>query len=272
MKMNTYYENNTTKIYTTYKNKSYNYESHFHSKTELVYCYSGLQSVRLGNTIYTLKSGDSVLIFPNVVHEYIKCDTYTSIKTEIISIIIDTDCLSTFIPELITKRPVNPFISCEHISQNTNLAFEKMKSISESKEKTELMGWTFVALAGLIKNMELIPAKETKGFNLAPSLISYINENFKKPLTIKYLSKEFGYSTSYIAHVFYDQLKIPFRTYLGTVRSKYAADMICSTEKSLTEIAYESGFLSLNTFCRCFKTNFSQTPSQYRKSIKSVNE
>ena len=93
--------------------------------------------------------------------------------------------------------------------------------------------------------------------------------NFQKPLTITFLSNEFGYSSSYIAHIFYDQLKIPFRTYLGEVRSKYAAKLIETTAKTLTEIAFECGYNSLNTFCRCFKKHFSQTPSEYKKTCRS---
>jgi YesN/AraC family two-component response regulator len=102
-------------------------------------------------------------------------------------------------------------------------------------------------------------------------VVAYIDETFKEPLTIDYIAKVFGYHPSYIAHVFCDQLKISFRTYLGAVRAEYAAAEIRTTQKSLTEIAYESGCNSLNTFCRCFKKHFSMTPSQYKKSINNKN-
>ena len=262
--MFTYFEKDIRKLYTHYKNKSYDFESHFHNKTEIAYCFSGLQKVKVGDTVYTLKSGDAVIIFPNVVHEYIACED-SETKTESISLISETDYLTGFMPDLITKHPRSPFIEAKLIPENSVLAFEKM---TNAKDKTELLGWTFVALSGIFKNLELIPVKESGELNLAPNLISYINLNFEKPLTIKYLAKEFGYSTSYIAHIFYDQLKIPFRTYLGAVRSEYAANLISTTSKSLTEIAYECGYNSLNTFCRCFKKHFSKTPSEYKRENK----
>ncbi len=135
-------------------------------------------------------------------------------------------------------------------------------------DEIELLGWLLVALSDIMEKQEFISIKGTDNLDLAPDLISFINENFQKPLTIRYLSKKFGYSTSYIAHIFCNQLKIPFRTYLGAVRSEYAASIINATNKSLTEIAYECGYNSLNTFCRCFKKHFSLTPSQYKKSLK----
>ena len=259
----TYYENKNNKIYKNHRNESYNFNSHFHSKTEIVYCFSGFQTIRLGNTLYTLKQGDAIVIFPNIVHEYIKCDTDS--ETESISIICKTDYLADFIPALTTKRPDSPFVDSKFISENCAHAFEMIKN---AKTDAELIGWTFIALSSIIEHIDLTTINKNDSFNLTPKLISYINSNFQKPLTLKYLGHEFGYSTSYIAHIFYEQLKIPFRTYLGSVRSEYAAKLIKTTNKSLTEIAYECGYISLNTFCRCFKRHFSKTPSEYKAENK----
>lgn len=264
IKIYTYFENKNNKIYIHHKAESYHYDSHFHSKTEIVYCFSGIQDIRLGNTKYTLHQGDAAIIFPNVIHEYIKHNTDK--KTESVSIICHTEYLADFIPDLITKHPLSPVIQANQISKISAYAFKMAK---DAKNHTELIGWTFIVLSDLMKNLNLIPVKDSDGFNLAPNLISYINMNFQKPLTITFLSKEFGYSSSYIAHIFYDQLKIPFRTYLGEVRSKYAAKLIETTAKTLTEIAFECGYNSLNTFCRCFKKHFSQTPSEYKKTCRS---
>ena len=76
--MSAYFENRNSKIYISYNEKSYNYDSHFHSKTEIAYCFSGFQDVKVGNTVYTLQKGDAVIIFPNVVHEYICYIIYKS--------------------------------------------------------------------------------------------------------------------------------------------------------------------------------------------------
>lgn len=262
--MYTYFEQKELKIYKNYKQSSYSFSSHFHSKTEIAYCFCGLQNVKVGNKLYTLKKGDAIIIFPNVIHEYIEAEENTNIKTESVSLMCETDYLTKIIPDFTTKHPASPYLSSEQLSGKTAFAFENLK---KSNDEIELLGWTFIALSGIINNLELIPVKQSDELNLAPNLISYININFQKPLTIKYLGKEFGYSSSYIAHIFYDRLKIPFRTYLGKVRSEYAANLISTTNKNLTEIAYECGYSSINTFCRCFKKHFSKTPSQYKKSV-----
>lgn len=140
------------------------------------------------------------------------------------------------------------------------------KKILNAENDVALMGWTCVALSELFKVLSLENLNTDP--ELAQKLIDYIEKNFKEPLSINHLASVFGFSPSYISHIFCDQLKISFRTHLGAVRSEYAADLIRTTKKSLTEISCDSGYISLNTFCRCFKKHFSLTPSQYRKKFR----
>ncbi|MBQ9914892.1 MAG: helix-turn-helix transcriptional regulator [Clostridia bacterium] len=257
-----YFENNPNKIFISYCTESYDFKSHFHRHLEIVYCFDGIQNVKAGDKIYTLKKGDALLIFPNTVHEYIRQEASPA---ESISLIGEADFFTAVFPELRTKVPEMPFIPASQVPENAANAFRKMV---DAEDPTELLGWSFVVLSGLMKNMQFLPAPPTDSYGIAPKMISYINLHFQEPLTVRSLSKTFGYHPSYIAHVFCDRLKTPFRTYLGAVRSEHAARLISETEKSLTEIAYECGYSSQNTFCRCFKKHYGKTPSQYKKEMK----
>lgn len=262
-----YFEKETPEIYISHWTESDNFASHFHNKIEIAYCKSGKQAIKVDGTTHLLSAGDLVIIFPNVTHEHIKQDVP---NTEMISVISTPEFFTGFYPELITKRPKTAYIPAEQVSDTVRYAFDKL--LDAAFTPGALVGWTYVILSELLPRLELISARAADGFHLAPSLISYIDENFKKPLTIRYLANEFGYSSSYVTHVFYDQLKIPFRTYLTAVRAEHAAKLIRSTNKTLTEIAYECGYSSTNTFCRCFKKHFSVTPSEYKKITKKDSE
>lgn len=259
-----YFENKLEKIFIAHYTCSYHFDSHFHNSIEIIYCFSGSQKIKIGKTIYTLYENDAAIIFPNIIHEYIKNED-SEIEAETISLICDTDYFVNTIPELKTLQPEYPLIKSHLIKDNSKNAFLQMLI---TKNPLELLGYTYIVLSNLIASVELKPLEAHSDMQLAPSLTQYINQNFQKPLTIKSLSKEFGYNPSYIAHIFCDQLKIPFRTYLGAVRSEYAATLISSTNKSMTQIAYESGYENLNTFCRCFKKHFSQTPTEYKKNTQ----
>lgn len=259
-----YFEKSSKNIFISYEKRTYNFPSHFHNYLEISFCLSGKQNIKIGEKIYTLEKGDAIVIFPNTVHEYIEYDSLCDETTEVVAIICNTKLLAVNLPDIITKYPQNPFIEANLISEDTTLAFRK---ITTQINDIELIGWTYIILSDLMSVLELTPIYEN--LELPSKIVAYIDANFKKNLTINHICKAFGYHRSYITHLFCDRLKIPFRTYLNSVRSEYAAFQIRTTEKSLTEIAYESGYNSLNTFCRCFKKHFSQTPSQYKKACRS---
>ena len=261
-----YFETKNSKIYISHHKESYSFDMHFQNKIEVAYCFSGMQKVKLGETLYTLRGGDCIIIFPNIVHEYIKSSPDENIETETISLISDTDFFASLLPDIVTKRPLSPFIEAQKITKDTARAFGKM--IKSKDNNIELLGWSCIALSDIMNVIELVPFKQSPSPALAPALISYINANFKKDLSINVIALEFGYSPSYIAHIFHDSLKIPFRTYLGSVRSEYAKELILKGDKTLTEISFECGYNSINTFCRSFKKHFGVVPSEFKKNAK----
>ena len=263
--MRPYLEAKSKQIYVSHSKRSYSFPSHYHNHTEVVFCFSGRQGVKLGDKTYIMNRGDALVIFPNTPHEYVglECDE----NTESLTMICNTRLFGEIIPDIISKNSVDPLISASKISKYTKLAFN---AILLTKDDAQKFGWACIALSELVKLLDL---KQIEGSGeLTSRIISYIDENFQEPLTISYIANEFGYSPSYIANLFCDKLKIPFRTYLGSVRAEYAASQIRTTQKSLTEIAYDSGCNSLNTFCRCFKKHFGQTPSQYKKNLNTKNK
>jgi signal transduction histidine kinase/DNA-binding response OmpR family regulator len=52
------------------------------------------------------------------------------------------------------------------------------------------------------------------------------------------------------------------------IRLKAAEQLILKTEKSISEIAYETGFSSPSYFTKCFKEYFTESPTEYVKRIK----
>lgn len=258
--MHTVFEKHTNKIFNIHYTKSHSFKSHFHSMIEIAYCFSGAQGVEIGESSFTLSEGEAAIAFPGVIHKYDAITEDKGNSTELVVIVGVTELFSELLPFFMTHRPKCPVVKVS--SETAKNAFRKLTT---AETEAEIAGWTYIVLSEIIKEDNLESVKKLDEFSLAPTLVEYINRNFQKPLTIKFLSKEFGYSESYIAHIFCDRLKIPFRTYLGDVRSEYAANLIKTTGKSLTEIAYDSGYENLNTFCRCFKKRFGVTPSEYRK-------
>lgn len=256
-----FYEPNLDEVIAREKRPSRFIEPHFHSLMEISYCFFGKQLVTVGDETYELNAGDAILIFPYTMHGYLPVPNLSNSETENTAILFNINTPSKLFPALLTSTPVSPVIRAKNVSKEAALAFSK---ILESSSTLEKLGWAYIILSNLLEQVELSDRKDFEGPDLLVSIIAYINNNFSDQLSISSLAKKFAYSQSYIAHLFCDQLKIPFKTYLNAVRCEHASNLLVSTEKSIAIIAHESGYNSINTFCRCFKNHFKQTPSQYR--------
>jgi YesN/AraC family two-component response regulator len=255
-----YFEKESKKVFTTVKNEPYNYPSHFHGYIEIAHCFSGEQKVVINGVSYTLYKGDTAIILPHVLHEYMVGD---SVSGSSISIMSETSVLERLFPEISTCNLNFPIIKAGEFSTDTERLFLE---ISKTQNQTEILGYLTVILSKALNYLTFSPSKSVDNADIIKSLCNYIELNFSENLTIESLSKTFGYSKSYIAHVFSDKLKIPFRMYLNGLRCEKAYILLKLKSKSVTEVASEVGFLSLNTFTRTFKKLYGLSPSNIKNS------
>ena len=94
----------------------------------------------------------------------------------------------------------------------------------------------------------------------------YIYTNFKTPLTLEDVSKHVGLTPNYFSALFHKEFGVPFKQYLIDMRLNYATRLLVSTNQSITDICYISGFSNFANFSRSFKYRFGISPVQYRKN------
>lgn len=97
--------------------------------------------------------------------------------------------------------------------------------------------------------------------------ISYINEHFQKDLSLEQLAAEANMSPFHFTRVFTKETGITPHQYLIKTRLSAAKYLLKSTEMSIKNIAFSTGFNSETSFCTTFKKWENVTPSQYRQSI-----
>jgi AraC-like DNA-binding protein len=56
------------------------------------------------------------------------------------------------------------------------------------------------------------------------------------------------------------------------IRLKAAEQMFINTEKTISEVAYDTGFTSPSYFSKCFKDYFNENPTDFVKRIKNNSE
>ena len=63
----------------------------------------------------------------------------------------------------------------------------------------------------------------------------------------------------------------PTVEYIRKYKMQYAERLMLEGKYTISEIAYMSGFNSINYFRRCFKEEFGDVPSDYLKKLKTVS-
>ena len=93
----------------------------------------------------------------------------------------------------------------------------------------------------------------------------FIEENYRRQITVKDVANSGCISESYLKSVFRKSCGYSYSEYITKVRIDKAKELLASTDTSVTEIAYDVGYQSPNAFSVIFKKSTGLTPSQFKK-------
>lgn len=96
----------------------------------------------------------------------------------------------------------------------------------------------------------------------------YINENYRKDLSLDELSRELDISPYYFSKLFKEETGSNFVEYLTGLRMDQAKVMLKDENLSMKEICAAIGYSDPNYFSRIFKKNVGLTPTEYREREK----
>ncbi|WP_423216513.1 helix-turn-helix domain-containing protein [Streptococcus equinus] len=97
----------------------------------------------------------------------------------------------------------------------------------------------------------------------------YIAEHFQSDLSLAKISEDFYMTPQYFSKLFKEQMGVTFYKYLTSVRLKYAHDLLDDSDKTILEIALDSGFANVNAFNRAYKEKYQELPSDFKKRQSS---
>ena len=142
-------------------------------------------------------------------------------------------------------------------------AYSSLKQELPSKE------WVDTLILPLCNMLELAYIRSEDGSVSANDsierVIRYIKRYHSQNITLDDVCKHFGYSRSYISHVFKKRIGQSFREYLTKLRLDDAESLLKYSNLTITEIALSVGFSDSTYFSNIFKTKVGISPSAYRK-------
>lgn len=103
---------------------------------------------------------------------------------------------------------------------------------------------------------------------LIQQAIAYTHSNFRQDLSLEILAKQLSISKNHLGVTFKNWIGSSYNDYLNTIRLKYACNLLTVSDLSVKEIAFASGYHSVEYFVYRFKYNLNVTPGEYRQQTK----
>lgn len=101
--------------------------------------------------------------------------------------------------------------------------------------------------------------------SVAKKVLSYIEDNLDKDLSLEKMANDLNYSKFYIARVFKENTGCTIYKYIQSRRLNEAAKKLVQTKRPIIEIALESGYSSQQAFTQAFRYMYLCTPQEYRR-------
>jgi len=179
--------------------------------------------------------------------------------------------------ELLDKRlaelcSIDKFpISLKLSDASFKIAVDIFERLIEESELGEGRIGNRLYLQSMVEQLVIIALRELDAKNSSAGsaflnkALGYLYTHFFENITVNDAAQFMGYTPNYFNTIFRKSIGMPFGIYLRDMRLKYAANLLKSSELSITEIAMESGFESSAHFSRSFREKYGMPPKDYRK-------
>ncbi len=233
---------------------------HWHGFVELEFFIEGTGTHIYNDTTFQIKPGDAWILSTDDSHQL---NLDKGMKS--INIALDPDILHEKL-----RKHLSMFhpLHCTFDEDETRTFLEKVEILWHEQETRELL--SRVKAVSVINEM-LVDIARKSSTNTIPvknslvnDMVNYLQANYKNNISLAELAHIFSFTPNYCGHLFKQMTGITFNDYLNNLRVKHACKLLLSSNLSIREIAFDSGFNSLEYFYATFKKFYGITPAKYK--------
>jgi len=256
-------------------------QPHWHADVEILYVCEGAVKVQIDEGECVLETGDLAVCGSYWVHA---CR----------SALPGTKCLSlNFLPRVLGRRrpwpkqdlgSVKRFVLKQQHEGEIAQIRKDMEEIGEELSHTDAFSSEYIVSRlfdiSWIASKKLYVAKKSREAGsghdesvrqmlFVRDVIKYVETLYNTPLRLGETARHFGMSQASLSRLFMRETGKSFSEFIRHKRVDYASHLLRENDRNNTQIAYISGFESLSTFNRTFKTLTGLTPSQFKKTKRT---
>lgn len=163
----------------------------------------------------------------------------------------------------------HPIFLCDKTDQVSELFAKMFQCYTQSQSREySMLGYLYLILSSLMMQSKPINFQSSNIKVYLKSAIEYINNNYSYDINVKKVAAHIGIDRTYLYRIFMDNLNISPEQYLLKVRMTKAANLLKTSDFSVLQIAFSTGYKDISHFSSVFKRFFGESPSTYRNSIR----
>lgn len=238
------------------------YDMQIHSYFEVVICSYGSVELNIKNQQITIKEGEGVFIAPYTLRSY----TITEGSLAYI-FIFSPSFIPDFAKRLENQEYVNYVFTMRKTILNSIFTLAKGNTLSADgsiimpkPDEFTLKAFLYSMISSFTEDNTLVD-KKTESI-IIKEILQYIEQNFTLDISLQSLSQAIDYDYEYLSRVFNKIFGQNFSSLVNQYRCNKAQQLIATTNQTLAQIATNSGFQSVRTFNRVFKSIVGKSPSK----------
>lgn len=254
---------------------------HWHDEFEFGYIFRGSMLYKTDRNEFILQEGDGIFINSGVLH-YLHPMTHSA-GTGLRSQFFDRTFLAgssgsifdiKYIAPVLEQKTLDAVPFYRSDAQSCAVLEKMLECEKMGMEKRPFFELRLRSLFSELWETIYSRAMEKKdvrdGYNPAENerikkLLTYIQEHYSEKLTVAQLGREVHVSERECYRLFQNILGITPGEFIISLRLQKAQELLRFSDKSILEIALETGFGTSSYFCKTFREHHHMTPNQYRK-------
>ena len=235
-------------------------KTHFHEELSIGFIHKGSTKLTINNTVYSLLSGDVIVIYPFVNH---KCMPEDSENWDFKMFFIESSLYEE-------KYSDNDFRNTIKVFRQDDKEYSSLKDFEELMDKspeTEQLETELGQLFEFIFNPDIFDIGEATPEKTA-LVKTYIRENFLDSLVLSEIEDKFLINKYSLIREFKKIYNTTPGAYQLELKINYAKNLL-KTRNDIAVIALDAGFYDQPHFTREFKNAYGITPMEYHNSIQN---
>ena len=253
-------------IVNAYLYDGWSWVQHMHKAFEFSFVLDGSIEATAGDRQYTLGAGDGLLALPFQLHAL-----RIPAGARVLVVVFSASHVPAFAACTDGKMADNAFVRLSDAAAQYFVASFFGRTVPASLPPEQylavpiphplrLKACLYAVCAEFAESAHFSP--RTGDTELTRRILDYIETNYRENISLKTMATTLGYAYHYLSRVFGETFGMHFNTLLNQYRCDRADALIAQGAGTLAEIAMESGFQSIRTFNRVYRSICGRAPSR----------